>query len=105
MVDESRSFRVDIELWERFGQACSENYTNRTEKINQFIHHYVHQHEMSVGHLSPEMRDKLAETIESVTKKQSVKILQDILERMFDQGASTEEVLNATDPDSIKDLL
>lgn len=99
------SIRIDVELWRKFERACEDNYTNRTSKLNQFIHAYVHKWEMQQGVLSDEAENRIASQIEDIVKKKSILILQDILDNMLEQGMTREEIEKAADPDSIVDML
>jgi len=100
-----RSVRVEERLWERFGEACDANYTNRTEKLNEFMHAYVNKWEMRGGYLDEETEEQLAEEISKLVKKQSMLVLQDIMGELA-KGAinddEVERVLNS-DTDTLRD--
>lgn len=102
-----RSFRVKDEIWERFKEACDAQYTNRTEKLNEFIINYIHKYEMSHGHLSPQTRAVLSAELETLVRKQSVFIIQKLLKSFVDGSISEKDLQLATgkDHDSLKDLL
>lgn len=99
---EPRSFRVDPKLWRRFGDICEAKYTNRTEQLNRFIAHYVHKAEMEQGYFTDEMKEAVTRTL----RKQSVLLLQELLENLLTDAATSDEIDMATDlsGESIKEL-
>lgn len=106
-VERPHSFRTSDELWRRFGDACSNNYTNRTEKLNDFMTTYVHKYEMSHGLISEEMRGALADVITKLVKKQSMVLLKTIMEGVasgaIDRGEI--ELASGVDESALRDIL
>lgn len=103
-----KSFRVSTSLWDRFKEACDANYTNRTEKLNEFISSYVHRHEISKGIMSPELYEALEDELTQLVRKQSLLILQQIMGRLTDEAVNEgdiNEALGMDDGQGIRELL
>lgn len=97
MANTTHSIRMDDKLWERFGDACAANHTNRTEKINQFAHSYVHRHEMRTGYLTEEASEAIQYEIQRAVKKYSVDLLQRILHAVGKGSITEEEIVDMMD--------
>lgn len=96
----SRSVRIPSDLWQRFKDACDANFTNRTEKINEFIQAYVHKYEMRTGYISDEMSEALEREIDRLVKKHSVVLLTKILQAVGKGSITQDELTGMLDADN-----